>query len=119
MERYLIYVCSPYSGDIQYNRLAALMFSRYVVEQGYIPITPHIYFTQFMIDTIPEERELAFKMSFDLMELCDKMWVFVDSDNTITPGMQSEIEHANSIGLKIEYITVSDELKVFILGGMR
>ena len=113
MKRKLIYVCSPYSGNIEYNTLIAKILSRYVVCQGYIPITPHIYFTQFMNDNIQEHRDLAFEMNFDLMDLCDQMWVFIELGQDISTGMQREIDRANEIGLKIHYFNLSDARKEF------
>lgn len=119
MERKLIYVCSPYSGHIEYNTLIAKILSRWVVGQGYIPITPHIYFTQFMNDAIPEHRDLAFEMNFDLMDLCDQMWIFIGSEQDISTGMQREIDHANEIGLKINYFNLSDVRKEFGFSDIR
>ena len=42
--RPIIYVCSPYAGDIESNVQAARRYSRFAVESGYIPIAPHLLF---------------------------------------------------------------------------
>lgn len=55
--RKLIYICSPLRGDYERNIENAKTYSRLVFDLGYTPITPHIYFTQFMDDTVPEQRE--------------------------------------------------------------
>lgn len=51
--RPIVYICSPYShGCINTNIEKAQKYSRFAVDKHYLPITPHIYFTQFMDDTI-------------------------------------------------------------------
>lgn len=62
-----VYICSPCRGDYENNIQRAKEFSRAAVERGCIPITPHIYLTQFMDDTIPAERELALGMGRELV----------------------------------------------------
>ena len=52
-----IYVCSRLAGDIENNIEKAKIYARFVTNEcGSIPIAPHIYFTQFLDDTVPEER---------------------------------------------------------------
>ena len=46
--RPIVYICSPYAGDIDANVDAARRYSRFAVEQGYIPIAPHLLFPQFL-----------------------------------------------------------------------
>ena len=57
--RPIVYICSPYSGDIEKNVNAARGYSRFAVDKGFIPIAPHLLFPQFMNDTDPQERELG------------------------------------------------------------
>lgn len=35
----LVYVCSPYAGDVDENLERAKRYSRYVLDKGFIPIT--------------------------------------------------------------------------------
>ena len=51
--RPMVYVCSPFSGDVAGNIANARKYSRFAVEQGYIPIAPHLLFPQFLNDTLP------------------------------------------------------------------
>ena len=55
----LVFICSPFAGDIEKNVVAARTYSRFAVEQGYIPIAPHLLFPQFLDDSNPKERELG------------------------------------------------------------
>lgn len=49
--RPIIYICSPYFGDTKTNVENAKRYSRFAVDKHYLPIAPHIYFTQFMDDS--------------------------------------------------------------------
>ena len=107
--RPLVYICSPYShGCINANIENARKYSRFAVDRHCLPITPHIYFTQFMDDTVSEERETAVFMNFVLMSKCVELWVFGD---IISKGMQIEIERAERKHMKIRYFTEALEEK--------
>jgi len=55
-----IYVCSRLAGDVNNNIEKAKGYARFVAKDcGAIPIAPHIYFTQFLDDTVPEERSFG------------------------------------------------------------
>ena len=41
----LIFVCSPYRGDVNAHVKCAHRYCRYVVKQGGIPFAPHLLFT--------------------------------------------------------------------------
>lgn len=107
--RPIVYICSPYSGDIEGNTENARRYSRFAVDQHCLPITPHIYFTQFMNDTIPDENETALFMNLVLMSKCAELWVFGD---VISKGMKAEIDRAKRKHMKIRYFTEKMEEKV-------
>ena len=44
----LVYICSPYSGDVKTNTEKAKDYCRFAVEKGNVPIAPHLLFPQFM-----------------------------------------------------------------------
>lgn len=100
--RPIVYICSPYSGDVERNTENARRYSRFAVDQHCLPITPHIYFTQFMDDNIPDERETAMFMNLVLMSKCAELWVFGD---VISKGMKAEIDRAKRKNMKIRYFT--------------
>lgn len=107
--RPIVYICSPYShGCINTNIENARKYSRFAVDRHYLPITSHIYFTQFMDDIVSEERETAIFMNFVLMSKCAELWVFGD---IISKGMQTEIERAKRKHMKIRYFTEELEEK--------
>lgn len=103
--RPIIYVCSPYSGDITGNTKRARQYSRFVVDEGGIPLTPHLYLPQFMQEET--ERDLAIFMDLALLSKCAELWVFGD---VISAGMQIEIDRAQHKGKPVRYVS-EEELK--------
>lgn len=98
--RPLVYVASAYSGDVTTNTEKAKQYCRFAMEQGQIPLAPHLMFPQFMNDDDPAERELAIFMDVILLGKCDELWVFGDS---ISEGMSVEIEVAKKRRQPIRY----------------
>lgn len=86
--RPLVYICSPLSGDVPRNTEKAREYCRFALEQGQIPLAPHLLFPQFMNEEDPKERELAIFMDIVLLGKCSELWVFGD---TLSEGMQAEI----------------------------
>ncbi|MEG0957755.1 MAG: DUF4406 domain-containing protein [Anaerovoracaceae bacterium] len=87
----LVYVCSPFSGNVELNIKSARAFSRYAAMKGYIPFTPHLLFPQFLKDEDVLERELAMHFNYVLLGKCDEIWVF---GSHISKGMKAELEIA-------------------------
>ena len=98
--RPLVYICSPYAGDVETNVKAARRYSRFAMKSGCIPIAPHLLFPQFMNDR--KERELAMFFGKVLMSKCAELWVFGD---TISTGMNAEIARAKRKQYRIRYFT--------------
>ncbi len=98
--RPLVYICSPFSGDVVYNTERTREFCRFALDSGQIPLAPHLMFPQFMEDSVKEERELALFMDIVLMGKCDEVWVLADR---ISNGMQAEIEKATKRHQKVRY----------------
>jgi hypothetical protein len=89
--RPIVYICSPFSGDVEGNIASAQRFSRFAVDKGYIPIAPHLLFPQFLNDNDPKERQLGLFFGNALMSKCAEVWVF---GSIISPGMAAEIKRA-------------------------
>lgn len=98
--RPLVYICSPFSGDISGNIERAKKYSRYAVDSKAIPIAPHLLFPQFMSDDA--ELELALFMDMVLLGKCEELWVFGE---LVTEGMSAEIAKAKRKNMKIRYFT--------------
>jgi len=100
--RPIVYICSPYSGDVERNVKAAQVYSRHAVEKGCIPIAPHLLFPQFLQEDKPNERLLGLLFGNALMSKCAEVWVF---GSRITPGMEAEIKRARWKNYRLRYFT--------------
>ena len=100
--RPIVYICSPYAGDIEANVEAARRYSRFAVNAGYIPIAPHLLFPQFLNDADPDERELGMFFGNALMSKCSEVWVF---GSRLSEGMQTEITRARWKNYCLRYFT--------------
>ena len=98
--RPLVYICSPYAGNEEWNTMKAREYSRFAVNSGSIPIAPHLLFPQFMNEAT--ERELAMFMNLVLLDKCTELWVFGER---ISEGMAAEILRAKSKSMRIRYFT--------------
>lgn len=104
--RPIVYICSPFAGDIDANVKAARVYSRFAVEAGYIPIAPHLLFPQFLNDADPKERQLGLFFGNALMSKCSEVWVF---GKNISSGMEAEIERAKWKNYRLRYFTENIE----------
>ena len=87
--RPLVYICSPYSGDVEFNVSRARRYSRFAVDRGAIPIAPHLLLPQYMLEET--ERGLALHMNKVILNKCREVWVF---GRKYTDGMKKEMAYA-------------------------
>ena len=92
--RPLVYICSPYAGDVERNVNMARVYSRFAVRNTCIP--------QFMDDAVPVERELALFMGMVPLTKCEQVWVF---GSVISAGMRAEIAKAERKKIPVRYFT--------------
>lgn len=100
--RPLVYICSPYAGDVERNVNMARVYSRFAVRNTLHPVAPHLLYPQFMDDSIQVERELALFMGMVLLTKCEQVWVF---GGIISAGMRAEIEKAEKKSIPVRYFT--------------
>ena len=74
--RPIVYVCSPFAGDIERNIANARRYCRFAVDSGSIPLAPHLLFPQFMDDSNEHDHGLAMFMNMALMSKRAEVWVF-------------------------------------------
>ena len=99
--RPLVYICSPYAGDIERNTNRARNYCRFAVSEGVIPIAPHLHYPQFLDESDQEQRNLGIFFALVLLGKCDALWVFGDQ---VSKGMSAEISKAKRRGLPIRYL---------------
>lgn len=95
-----VYVASKYAGDVEANVMAARAYCRRVIEEGYMPMASHLLYPQFIDDNIPEERRLGMSFGFEMMKLCDEVWVF----GAVSSGVAEEIVKAEENGITIRLV---------------
>ena len=100
--RPIVYICSPFAGDIEKNVNNARRYSRFAVDKGYIPIAPHLLFPQFLNDSDQKERELGLFFGNAIMSKCSEVWVF---GSHISSGMEAEIKRAKRKNYRLRYFT--------------
>ena len=104
--RPVVYVCSPFSGNLESNVENTRRYCRFAVDSGFVPFAPHLLFPQFMYDEVPEERELALFMGIVVLTKCAELWVFGER---ISKGMSKEIHKAEARNMLIRYFTTNCE----------
>lgn len=107
----LVYICSPLRGDIAGNIRKATDYCRYATEKGVVPFAPHVSFTSFLDDLIPEERILGMKLGLEVLKRCDELWAFFE--NRPSEGMLGEIQVAESLGIPVKYFNHNCERKYY------
>jgi len=88
-----IFICSRYSAQTDeekaHNLKIVKAMCREARNQGHLPLAPHLYFTQFLEDGIPADREAGMQMGRIWLEECQALWY--DADGSMSEGMQGEI----------------------------
>lgn len=100
--RPLVYICSPYAGDVKHNVQNARRYCAFALTRRALPIAPHLLFPQFMGGETPETRELALHMGLILLCHCREVWYF---GQTITEGMKLELNKARLRGIPVRHFT--------------
>ena len=97
----LIYIASPYAGDIEANIAFAKKACRYAIRQGHTPIAVHLLYPQMLDDSDPVEREVGLQLGHRVLEVCDELWC---CSSRISSGMTREIAEAKRLGIPIRQI---------------
>jgi hypothetical protein len=97
----IIYVASPYAGDIQKNTEFAKRACRHVMNEGHAFFAPHLLYPQLLNDANPHERQTGLDMGIAMLSRCDELWCYGDR---ISPGMRLEIEEAARLGILVHRV---------------
>lgn len=82
--------------------------SKFVFEQGAIPINPFMCFDYFLLDTV--KRNTVREANSKLLNICDELWVFGE----ISDGVLREIKQAKENNKRIRYFKIIDKPFKFI-----
>lgn len=106
LQKKMVFICSPYAGDIEVNTTRAKRYGRFAVKNKTVPIIPHLMYPQFLDEENQDERRLGLEMGLELLSKCQEMWVFGDY---ISSGMSAEIKSAKKWNIHIRYFTMGCE----------
>ncbi len=101
----MIYVASPYAGDVEKNVEFAKAACDYVRRCGFGFFAPHLFYPEFLDDNVPEQRKQGLEMGLSMLTRCDELWIF---GNHISSGMRMELEYASKKGVPIRQITTEE-----------
>ena len=101
----LYYICSPYRGatkeEVEKHIEYAKELTRTVLIKGFSAVTPHLYITNCLNDSKPEERKLGLAASLEILKKCDV--IYVGQRYGISEGMAAEIKEAEKLGIPVFY----------------
>lgn len=98
----LVYICSPYAGDIEKNVRFARAACLYAAEHGCAPVAVHLLYPQLLDDAIPAQREIGIQMGLRVLASCDELWI---CGERISLGMSCEITEAERLGIPVRSLS--------------
>lgn len=101
----LVYIASPYAGDVEGNVTFAKAACRYAAAKGYTPVAVHLMYPQFLDDRVPKEREAGLKMGRRVLAACEEIWL---CGERMSAGMKAEEAEAQRLGIPIRKVPSSD-----------
>jgi hypothetical protein len=90
-----VYICHPYANAPQENVERVRAIARQVLEEGNVPIAPHLYLPQLLDEAT--ERELAMSVCLELVSSAHVVQVY----GVITDGMRREIARALELRIPV------------------
>ena len=101
----LVYIASPYAGDVEGNVEFAKAACRYAATKEYTPVVVHLMYPRFLDDRVPEEREAGLKMGRRVLAACEEIWL---CGERMSAGMKAEEAEAKRLGIPIRKVPSSD-----------
>lgn len=104
-EKPLVFICSPFAGNVAVNVDKAKRYMRLAIQRGTIPFAPHLLYPQVLNDGVESERELGLAFGLAMLCRCDELWVFGEH---ISPGMEGEIALAKKRKMPIRHFNLEE-----------
>ena len=98
----LVYICSPYDGDMQ-DYVKAKAYCREVLREGNLPVALHVYLPPLIQRDETEnekDQKYALAAAAAMIPHCDEVRVY---GHKITEKMQKEIAIANEYRMAVKY----------------
>lgn len=110
-----VYVCSQYAtrGNRETNLEFAKVFCMQVIEEGKLPVCPHLFFGGVLNDDVESQRAAGLRMGLELLKDCDELRIY----SRLSDGMKGEIAEAIRLGIPVSignlaYIYSEDQAAV-------
>ncbi len=105
-----VFICSrlraKHAPETKGNILRALEYCAWACSNHSVsPFAPHAFFTRFLNDSIPAEREAGIQCANAQLAASEEVWVFV-VDGVISTGMQAECDLAIKLGIPLKWFVV-------------
>lgn len=97
----MVYIASPFRGDYDTNLKNAIEYCKIASNLGVLPVAPHIMFSGWCRDHIPEERERGLRLGIELLAKAEELWIM---GKVHSEGMKGEILFAREQNIPIYYI---------------
>lgn len=98
-----IYIISRYRAEneeeLEFNKKVARHFCREIIDEGNVPVAPHLYYTQFLDENNPDDRAAGLMMGISDLR-GSKEYLLVIIDGVISEGMKGEIEEVARLGMR-------------------
>lgn len=108
----LVYICKfPYRGEVERNVQYARELTRIALDNGFAPITPHLYLTQAVNEEVVEERKKGMAAGKELLKHCK--YILIGGRYGLSEGMLEEIELAFQCGTIELALTKAGLIEVF------
>lgn len=98
----LVYIASPYAGDVEANVRFAKAACRYAMGQGCTPVASHLIYPGLLDDTVPAERKAGIRMGLRVLEACDELWL---CGERLSAGMRAELAAAERLGIPVRQVS--------------
>ena len=114
--RPLVYICSPYSGDVEANVVLTRRFSAFAVSARQIPLAPHLHYPRLMDETDSDARELAMFFNRILLSKCEQLWAY---SGWASAGMRDEIDWTHQMYIPIRFFDADlQEVHLILVGAL-
>lgn len=116
----LVYVCSPYRGDIRRNKEYARELTKIALDNGFLPVTVHLYLTEVVDDNDSEQRKRGLAAGMKILENCK--YILIGEKYGVSEGMKAEMIMAALKGIVMLYekdgkIYLADSKEQIMAGG--
>lgn len=95
-----------YPAHSKHNFYFRMHISKFVLDNGYVPLNPFMIFQYFMLDTV--DRDLIRNANNNLVKKSDEVWVF----GSVSDGVLEEIILAKRERKPIKYFSIVDSKEI-------